>query len=84
MNASQKVFKPTAPHKGSFPLDHDGDCKKYMTKYMTCLRKNELSSYNCASESKDYLQCRMENGLMEKEEFSRLGFKKEDVDEKNG
>ena len=22
-----KVFRPTAPDKGSFPLDHDGECK---------------------------------------------------------
>ena len=22
-----KQFKPTAPDKGSFPLDHEGECK---------------------------------------------------------
>ena len=80
MNASQKVFKPTPPQKGSFPLDHDGDCKEFMKRYMTCLRKNQLNSIECVQESKSYLNCRMENGLMEKEKFTRLGFKKEQIE----
>lgn len=79
MNPSQKVFRPSAPQKGSFPLDHEGECKKFMIKYMECLRKNELSNIDCTDESKAYLNCRMENGLMDKEDFKRLGFKKKDT-----
>ena len=29
-----KQFKPTAPDKGSFPLDHDGECEVAYLKYM--------------------------------------------------
>ena len=35
-----KQFKPTAPDKGSFPLDHDGECKVAYLKYMVCLSEN--------------------------------------------
>jgi len=75
MNPSQKVFKPSAPAKGSFPLDHDGECKEFMLKYMSCLKSNKQNNFICQNESKEYLNCRMERGLMSKEEFSRLGFK---------
>ncbi|XP_055372330.1 cytochrome c oxidase assembly protein COX19 [Condylostylus longicornis] len=71
---SQKKFIPTPPEKGSFPLDHENICKKYMLKYMSCLRKNSDKNSECRLEAKDYLNCRMENELMAKEEWSKLGF----------
>ncbi|XP_057307643.1 cytochrome c oxidase assembly protein COX19-like [Hydractinia symbiolongicarpus] len=80
MNPGQKIFKPTAPYKGSFPLDHEGECKEFMVRYMKCLKKNKQSNFVCQKESKDYLQCRMEKGLMAEEDFKKLGFK---TDEKN-
>ena len=67
------VIKP--PEKGSFPLDHDGECKKFMVKYMACLKANQKESGQCREESKAYLNCRMENNLMAKEEWKKLGFK---------
>ena len=70
----QRSFKPTPPMKGSFPLDHDAECKDFMTRYMTCLQENELSTNVCKPLSKEYLGCRMQRGLMELEEFRRLGF----------
>lgn len=76
---SQKRFIPTAPDKGSFPLDHDGVCKLTMLRYMNCLKSNREDISNCREETKNYLQCRMDNNLMAKEEWSYLGFK--DVDE---
>ena len=30
--------KPTAPLKGSFPLDHFGECKSLMLAYNKCMR----------------------------------------------
>ncbi len=30
----QKIFNPVAPVRGSFPLDHEGECKKCMLWYM--------------------------------------------------
>lgn len=79
MNPSQKVFKPTAPIKGSFPLDHDAECKEYMMKYMNCLKVNDQSNIKCKIESKEYLDCRMKVGLMEKEDFKKLGFKDDET-----
>ncbi|XP_073972390.1 cytochrome c oxidase assembly protein COX19 [Rhodnius prolixus] len=76
MTFSQKSFTPTPPEKGSFPLDHEGRCKKLMLKYMICLRDTRNINSKCRQEIKDYLGCRMENNLMAKEEWSNLGFDK--------
>lgn len=37
-----------------------GECKEYMKKYMNCLKKNNNDNHKCRTESKDYLQCRMD------------------------
>lgn len=74
MTFGQKVFTPTAPDKGSFPLDHEGVCKKLMTTYMKCLHLNRSDNSACREQAKEYLGCRMENNLMTKEEWSKLGF----------
>ena len=79
MTFGQKVFTPTAPDKGSFPLDHEGSCKKLMLKYMQCLRINLDDNSACRQESKAYLQCRMDHNLMAKEDFSKLGFTQEEI-----
>lgn len=70
----KKTFTPVAPEKGSFPLDHEGLCKKVMLKYMLCLTANNNDSSVCRQQAKDYLECRMENSLMAREEWSKLGF----------
>lgn len=77
MAFNQKIFTPTAPDKGSFPLDHENLCKKEMIKYMQCLRINRFDNAECRAESKQYLGCRMDNQLMTKEPWSKLGL--EDV-----
>ena len=74
-----KQFKPTAPDKGSFPLDHDGECKVPYLQYMVCLSENSHKNSECRTQSKNYLQCRMEKGLMAKEEWSKLGYRDNDV-----
>ncbi|GAB1608820.1 cytochrome c oxidase assembly protein COX19-like [Argonauta hians] len=68
------------PEKGSFPLDHEGQCKMFMIRYMKCLNANRNENTKCREESKEYLECRMNNNLMTKENFSKLGYK-EDVSE---
>lgn len=73
----QKKFIPTPPEKGSFPLDHQNTCKLFMLKYMNCMREQKDNNSECREESKNYLNCRMENGLMAKEEWSKLGFSEE-------
>jgi len=72
-------FQPTfrdvkPPEKGSFPLDHEAECKEFMAKYMRCLRENHSSSTVCRLQAKDYLQCRMDRNLMAKEEWNKLGY----------
>ena len=70
----QKTFNPTAPERGSFPLDHDGECKKDMLRYMICLRENKNDGSLCRVAAKNYLECRMNNQLMVKEDWKKLGF----------
>lgn len=74
MSLGQKVFTPTPPDKGSFPLDHENLCKRQMIKYMRCLRENDNSNSACRDDAQNYLSCRMEHNLMAKEEWSKLGF----------
>lgn len=70
----QKRFKPVPPDKGSFPLDHENLCKVQMVKYMKCLQTNKDDNSQCREIAKSYLQCRMENNLMAKEEWKSLGY----------
>ena len=72
--AGTKIFTPKPPAKGSFPLDHFGDCKDIMSKYMQCLSYSRLKASLCHHIAKDYLQCRMDNDLMAKEDLKYLGF----------
>lgn len=80
MNSSfqQKRLTLIPPEKGSFPLDHEGACKKFMLRYMNCLRQNKDDNSACRNQSKDYLACRMENGLMAQESWQKLGYKEND------
>jgi len=74
MTFSQRSFKAKAPDKGSFPLDHDGECKAFTLKFMKCLRDNDNDNSLCRKESMDYLACRMDHGLMKREPWDKLGF----------
>lgn len=76
----QVYQKPTPPEKGSFPLDHYAECKSQMTTYLRCLRRarGDNGAPECRQASRDYLACRMEHGLMAKEEWRNLGFKDRD------
>lgn len=71
---NQKRFIPTPPDKGSFPLDHANLCKRHMIQYMSCLSKNRDDNSLCRDQAKEYLQCRMDNDLMAKEDWPSLGF----------
>merc|ERR1712028_5489 len=64
-----------APDKGSFPLDHQRLCKIEMSKYMSCIRmQGNGVTAPCEELTKAYLACRMNNGLMDPEPMSDLGF----------
>ncbi|KAI1107671.1 hypothetical protein F4804DRAFT_296732 [Jackrogersella minutella] len=67
--------KPTPPQRGSFPLDHEGECKAVMTKYLSCIKKvRGMNDEECRNLAKSYLSCRMDRNLMAKDDFKNLGF----------
>lgn len=74
MTFGQKTFTPTPPDKGSFPLDHEGVCRKLMINYMKCLNSHNNDNSACREEAREYLSCRMNNNLMAKEDWKKLGF----------
>lgn len=76
---NQKLFRPTPPDKGSFPLDHDGECRPQMIQYLECMQKHDRDSSSCREFSQMYLKCRMDAQLMAQEEWSKLGFKSGDA-----
>lgn len=69
----QKSFQSTPPEKGSFPLDHEGQCKNLAYKYMFCMSVNNGDNSKCRPQIKEYLDCRMQNDLMAKEQWTKLG-----------
>uniref|UniRef100_A0AAY4A2B7 Cytochrome c oxidase assembly protein COX19 n=1 Tax=Denticeps clupeoides TaxID=299321 RepID=A0AAY4A2B7_9TELE len=75
MNFGNKSFRPRPPDKGSFPLDHFGECRAFQETFMRCLRESSFDSSRCRLQSKEYLQCRMDRQLMAKEPLEKLGFK---------
>ena len=55
-----------------------------MKVYLQCLRKHNNEHNLCVSESKSYLHCRMNEGLMARQELEELGFGKEGEDRTRG
>ncbi|KAH3941634.1 hypothetical protein HBH53_199560 [Parastagonospora nodorum] len=71
----QKIQKPNPPERGSFPLDHDGECKDIMLSYLRCIKSHRGSNDpECRNLSKSYLSCRMDRNLMAPDSFKNLGF----------
>ncbi|EWC48403.1 cytochrome c oxidase assembly protein COX19 [Drechslerella stenobrocha 248] len=71
----QLTFNPTPPERGSFPLDHDGECQPVMKDYLACLKKvRGNNDPECRTLAKAYLKCRMDHNLMARDSFKNLGF----------
>ncbi|KAI8805189.1 hypothetical protein BJ742DRAFT_821336 [Cladochytrium replicatum] len=70
----QQFSRADAPERGSFPLDVQGKCKQAAQAYFACLKQNATDHAPCKEFSKAYLACRMDRGLMDKEDFSRIGY----------
>lgn len=68
-------FGSTPPDKGSFPLDHHAECKAFIGGYLACLKEHSNKHHVCKELSKEYLACRMDKGLMEREDLDELGYK---------
>ena len=64
----QKLFQPKPPIQGSFPLDHEGECKKEMLDYMLCISRSKNENTKCRNEAKEYLnyepKISLEKGLI--------------------
>ncbi|CAK39835.1 uncharacterized protein An08g01550 [Aspergillus niger] len=57
--------KPTPPERGSFPLDHDGECKHLITDYLKCLKSRRgVNDDECRKLAKSYLSCRMDQYVL--------------------
>lgn len=41
---------------------------------MVCLHEKKQQNSECRSTAKDYFECRMNHGLMDKEEWQKLGY----------
>ncbi|KAK3301176.1 uncharacterized protein B0H64DRAFT_32560 [Chaetomium fimeti] len=68
--------RPIPPQRGSFPLDHDGECKHVMMSYLSCMKKVKgMNDDECRMLAKSYLGCRMDHNLMARDDFKNLGFK---------
>jgi cytochrome c oxidase assembly protein subunit 19 len=50
---------PTPPDKGSFPLDHFGECRPFQADYLACVKESGAKAANCKPIMKLYLECRM-------------------------
>uniref|UniRef100_A0A914I474 Cytochrome c oxidase assembly protein COX19 n=1 Tax=Globodera rostochiensis TaxID=31243 RepID=A0A914I474_GLORO len=65
----------TPPLKGSFPLDYHQTCHLETLNYLRCLKEEKGHNSQCRTKASDYFRCRMDNGLMDREEWPKLGFK---------
>ena len=76
----------TPPINGAFPLDHEGECRPLVEKYLRCLKANRAVLTPCRELAKRYFECRMQSGLMASDDWNNLGFgdlSHEGLDEKN-
>ncbi|CAB4253061.1 similar to Saccharomyces cerevisiae YLL018C-A COX19 Protein required for cytochrome c oxidase assembly, located in the cytosol and mitochondrial intermembrane space [Maudiozyma barnettii] len=80
---SLRALSPTPPERGSFPLDHDNECVTQMQKYLNCMKLvgNE-NAPNCRLLAKEYLRCRMDHKLMDRDDWNHLGLPR-DIGEKD-
>jgi cytochrome c oxidase assembly protein subunit 19 len=62
------------PINGSFPLDHEGQCRTVVGRYLKCLQEHGSDQTACRALAKIYLACRMDRGLMARDEWPTLGF----------
>eukprot|EP00761_Pharyngomonas_kirbyi_P000651 gb/GECH01000651.1/.p1 GENE.gb/GECH01000651.1/~~gb/GECH01000651.1/.p1 ORF type:complete len:125 (+),score=20.17 gb/GECH01000651.1/:1-375(+) len=60
------------PERGSFIRDHLHECDPYIETYYKCLNENRMYGARCRREMKDYLDCRLAEGLMTEEDYSTM------------
>ncbi|KAG5481243.1 hypothetical protein CUR178_06476 [Leishmania enriettii] len=70
-NSMRVTAKP--PDLGAFPLDHYRECKSEIEAYYICLRENDYTAPLCRDQVREYLECRMDRGLMKKTDVKSFG-----------
>lgn len=60
-------------------MDHFRDCDSQVIAYNQCMKDNLNKSAHCQDLAKEYLQCRMDHGLMAQEDLNHLGFARKQV-----
>lgn len=80
----QQFSNATAPERGiisinvgAFPMDFKGVCDEHVKAYIKCLKSNKNQAFVCKAISKEYLKCRMDHKLMDRESFADLGFQED-------
>jgi cytochrome c oxidase assembly protein subunit 19 len=69
---------PRPPDLGAFPLDHFRECKSEIGEYYKCLKSHDYLAPLCRDETRMYLQCRMDKGLMTPADVDGFGIPKTD------
>lgn len=77
------MARPTAPERGSFPLDHLSECRRFAHAYRKCLERNSGTTSACRQEAREYLKCRMQKGLMAVDDWHNLGLSQDSIGTKN-
>lgn len=55
-------------------MDHFNECTEFVNKYLTCMKHSKgQNSETCRSLAKQFLDCRMKHGLMDRDEWKNLG-----------
>jgi cytochrome c oxidase assembly protein subunit 19 len=72
---ARQVVRP--PQRGIFPLDHQSECQIPMEDYLVCLQRHAQQHHECREQSRLYLQCRMDRGLMARENLDQMGYSPE-------
>lgn len=57
---SGRTMSPRAPERGSFPLDHLGECRDFARAYLRCMKANANLATQCRPLAKQFLACRMD------------------------
>lgn len=70
---------PSAPEKGSFPLDHLSECRAFARAYHQCLKESSGVTNGCRKQARAYLQCRMQRNLMATDKWDALGLSKDSL-----
>lgn len=73
-----RIAPVTPPLRGSFPLDHEKACHIEMLDYLWCLHSNKFKNDQCRGLARQYFECRMDKGLMDRDEFPKLGYSNDD------